>query len=140
MHGKEWRKKLTCIQDFLVFCTAAMQRNPSYYLYVFSIIHPVDEFSFKEMRTWGQPKISSCCLCLLYLNQENQEAGEVQDSQHQWWKAFSQTFFQLQKVIGQSRIQNSVKHQRGTSSVEVCGAPLGDWVNGGCVDGLLHER
>ena len=29
----------------------------------FSLIHPVDEFSFKEMSImWGQPKISSCCL------------------------------------------------------------------------------
>ena len=30
----------------------------------FSLIHPVDEFSFKEMRMWGQPKTSSCCLCV----------------------------------------------------------------------------
>ena len=25
---------------------------------------PLDEFSFKEMRTWDQSKISSCCLCV----------------------------------------------------------------------------
>ena len=31
---------------------------------IFSLIHPVDEFSFKEMRTWGQYKISSCCICV----------------------------------------------------------------------------
>ena len=30
----------------------------------FSLIHPVDEFSFKEMRMWGQPEISSCYLCV----------------------------------------------------------------------------
>ena len=31
----------------------------------FSLIHPVHEFSFKEMSImWGQPKISSCCLCV----------------------------------------------------------------------------
>ena len=31
----------------------------------FSFIHPVDEFSFKEMSImWGQSKISSCCLCV----------------------------------------------------------------------------
>ena len=30
----------------------------------FSLIHPEDEFSFKEMRMWGQPKTSSCCLCV----------------------------------------------------------------------------
>ena len=35
-----------------------------YYSHVFSLIHPVDEFSFKEMRTWSQSKISSCCLCV----------------------------------------------------------------------------
>ena len=37
---------------------------PDYYSHVFSLIHPVDEFSFKEMRTWGQSKISSCCICV----------------------------------------------------------------------------
>ena len=37
-----------------------------YYSHVFSVIHtlPLDEFSFKEIRTWGQSKISSCCLCV----------------------------------------------------------------------------
>ena len=30
----------------------------------FSLIHSVDEFSLKEMRTWGQSKISSCCICV----------------------------------------------------------------------------
>ena len=35
-----------------------------YYVHIFSLIHPVDEFSFKEMRTWGQPMISSSCLCV----------------------------------------------------------------------------
>ena len=35
-----------------------------YYSHVFSLIYPLDKFSFKEMRTWGQSKISSCCLCL----------------------------------------------------------------------------
>ena len=42
------------------------------------------------------------------------------------------------KVIRQSRIWNSVKHQRRRSySSKVCGAPLDDWANGGYVDGLL---
>ena len=31
------------------------------YSHVFSFIHPVDEFSLKEMRAWGQSKILSCC-------------------------------------------------------------------------------
>ena len=35
-----------------------------YCSHVFSLIHPVGEFSFKEMRTWGQPMTSFCCLCV----------------------------------------------------------------------------
>ena len=35
-----------------------------YHSHIFSLIHPLDEFSFKEMRTWGQFKISTCCLCV----------------------------------------------------------------------------
>ena len=29
-----------------------------YYSHVFSLIHPADEFYFKEMRTWGQCNVS----------------------------------------------------------------------------------
>ena len=36
----------------------------NYYSHVFSLIHPVDEFSSKEMSTWGQFKISSGCTCV----------------------------------------------------------------------------
>ena len=36
----------------------------NYYSNIFSPNHPVDEFSFKEMRMWGQSMISSCCLCV----------------------------------------------------------------------------
>ena len=32
-----------------------------YYSHVFSLIHPMDEVSFKM---WGQSKVSSCCLCV----------------------------------------------------------------------------
>ena len=34
-----------------------------YYSHVFSLVRPLplDEFSFKKMRTWGQSKIYSCC-------------------------------------------------------------------------------
>ena len=35
-----------------------------YFSLIFNFIHPVDEFSFKEMRTWYQSKISSCYLCV----------------------------------------------------------------------------
>ena len=34
------------------------------YSHVISLMHPMDEFSLKEMRAWGQSKISSCCLCV----------------------------------------------------------------------------
>ena len=39
-------------------------QSADYHLHIFSLIHPVDEFSFWEMRTWGQPMISSCSLCV----------------------------------------------------------------------------
>ena len=32
----------------------------------FSPIDSVDDFSFNGLRMWGQPKISSCCLCVWY--------------------------------------------------------------------------
>ena len=38
--------------------------------HVFSLIYPVDEFSFKEVRTCGQFKISSDCLCVLCESKE----------------------------------------------------------------------
>ena len=48
-------------------------------LHVFSLIYAVSEFSFKGVKTWGQSKISSYCF-VLDVDQENQEAGGVQDS------------------------------------------------------------
>ena len=45
---------------------ATFMDNYDYHSHVFSLIHPVDEFSFKEMRTWGQSKISPCCFCVWY--------------------------------------------------------------------------
>ena len=34
---------------------------PDYWPHVFSLIYPVDECSFKEMKTWGQSEISFYC-------------------------------------------------------------------------------
>ena len=34
------------------------------YSQLFSLMHLMDEFSLKEMRTWGQSRISSCYLCV----------------------------------------------------------------------------
>ena len=42
----------------------------NYYSHVFSLINSVEEFSFKEMRMWGQFKISSGCLCVLCESKE----------------------------------------------------------------------
>ena len=39
-------------------------QSADYYSHIVSFIHPVDEFSFKETRKWGQPVISSSCLCI----------------------------------------------------------------------------
>ena len=43
---------------------------PDYWSHVFSLIYPVDEFSFKEMKTWGQFKSlqvhGTCSLRLVY--------------------------------------------------------------------------
>ena len=41
-----------------------------YWSHVISFICPVDEFSFKEMKTWGQSKILSYCF-VFGVNQEN---------------------------------------------------------------------
>ena len=38
----------------------------------FSLIYSVDEFFLKEMRTWCQSKISSCCICVQC---ESKESG-----------------------------------------------------------------
>ena len=40
------------------------EKLADYYSHVFSLVHPVIEFSFKEMKMWDQFKISSCCLCV----------------------------------------------------------------------------
>ena len=42
----------------------------------FSLIHPVDEFFFKEMRMWSQPKTSYCFLCVWCKSKELGGRGE----------------------------------------------------------------
>ena len=37
---------------------------PTIHTFLTLSTYSLDEFSFKEMRTWGQSKISSCCLCV----------------------------------------------------------------------------
>ena len=47
-----------------------------FYSHVLSLIHPVDEFSFKEIRRWGQYNILSCCLCVWCRWRERGSRGE----------------------------------------------------------------
>ena len=74
---------------------------------IISLIHPKDELSFKEIRMWGQSKISSCFICDWCESREMGGRGSPK-FQDQWWKASLQAFFQLKKVIGQSRLLNCV--------------------------------
>ena len=73
---------------------------PDYQSHVFSLIYPVDKFSsVKEMETWSQSKISPYCF-VFGVNQENQEAGGVQNSlvQPQWWKSQTQLHLQSRQT------------------------------------------
>ena len=45
------------------------EQLPNYWSHFFSLIYPVDEFSFKEMKTWGESKMSSYCF-VFDVNQE----------------------------------------------------------------------
>ena len=40
------------------------RQPPNYWSHTFSLACSVDEFSFKEMRTWGQSKFTSYCICV----------------------------------------------------------------------------
>ena len=51
---------------------------PDYQSHFFGLTYQVDEFSFKAVKTSGQSKTSSYCF-VFGVNQENEEAGGVQD-------------------------------------------------------------
>ena len=82
---------------------------PDYWSHVI-LIYPVGEFSsFKEMETWSQSKLSPYCF-VFGVNQENQEAGGVQNSlvQSQWWKSQTQLHLQSrQKSVTELPCKNS---------------------------------
>ena len=67
----------------------------------FSLIYPVDELSFKEMRIWGQPKTSSCCLCVWC---KNQEAGESTRLPTSMMESFSADFLSAMESYWTFRI------------------------------------
>ena len=90
---------------------------PDYQSHDFSLIYPVGEFSFKGVNTSVQSKISSYCF-VYGVNQENQEAGEIQDSyvQPQWWRP-SQIELHLesaQKSMTELPCKNSQQPQRSS--------------------------
>ena len=60
---------------------------------IFSLAYPMDELSFKEIKTWGQSKITYLIVFIFGVNKEKQEGGEFQDSsvQPMWWKFSLQT-------------------------------------------------
>ena len=43
---------------------------PNYLSHAFNLACPVDEFSFKEMKTWGPSKFTSYCICIWYESEE----------------------------------------------------------------------
>ena len=55
------------------------RQSADYYSHVFSLIHPVDEFPFKEKRSRVQPIIISCCLCVTCVSRDLGVRG-VKDS------------------------------------------------------------
>ena len=78
----------------------------------FNLIHPVDEFSFKEMHMWGKPKTSSCFLCV-------------------WCKS---------KELGGRGSTRSPTSMVESFSVDFLPAieSYWDWANDGYFDGFLH--
>ena len=46
------------------------RQQPDYYSHVVSLIYPVNEFSFEEMKTWRHSKISSYCFCVWWESRE----------------------------------------------------------------------
>ena len=113
----------------------------NYYSNIFSPNHPVDEFSFKGMRMWGQPMISSCCLCVRWENcRENWElggrggAGEGSPRFTLSGELLCRPSKSYRKLL--DRV--AFLQQQWSYSVKICGALLGDWTNGGYADGLLH--
>ena len=80
---------------------------PDYQSHVFNLIYPVDEFPFKEMKTWGQPKISSYCFCVWC---ESRELGGRGSSRFPCATPVVETC-KLSHV-------NSVRYQRRSSSAK----------------------
>ena len=86
----------------------------------FCLIHPVDEFSVKEMRMWGQPKISSCCLCAWCKSKELGCRGSTRFPTPMV-KRFSADFLPAIESYW-----TELHLERWSFSAKICGAPLDD--------------
>ena len=74
--GYVWAESLE--REESILSSSIYGQLADYYSHFFSLIHPVDKFSFREMRTWGQPMISSCYFCVTCESRELHRG--VQDS------------------------------------------------------------
>ena len=50
---------------------------PGYWSQDFSLACQVDEFSFKEMKTWGQFKFISYCICLVWIRRTRRQEFKI---------------------------------------------------------------
>ena len=68
VEGLIWQFGVLAMLQLKPWSASGVSHQPAFmgscYSHVFSLMHPVDEFSLKEMRTWGQSKILSYCLCV----------------------------------------------------------------------------
>ena len=78
----------TVEREGIISSSSFCGRLADYYSHVFSLIHtlPLDEFFFKEMRMWGQYKISSCFFCVWCKSRELGGRGSPGFATP-WWKA-----------------------------------------------------
>ena len=62
--GPSYASAKTLEREGSILSSSFCGQLADYYLHVFSLIHPLDEFFLKEMRTWSQSKILSCGPCV----------------------------------------------------------------------------
>ena len=104
----------------------------------FSLIHPVDKFSFKEMSImWGQTKISSCFLCVWCKSKEfgGRESTRFPTS---IVESFSADFLPAIESYWKESHLEFCQTSTTELSPKICGTSLDDWANDSNFDGLPH--
>ena len=73
-----------------------------YYSHVFSLIYPMplDEFSFEEVRTWGQSEIASCCQWVWCNSRELYRRGESKIPNTSGSKLLRRLFTTYKQLLG----------------------------------------